>query len=81
MTRQARYNVFPLINRLYEYRSMILATNKDFTDSDELFRNDNVAVPKLIESFNTHTSLCWVAIDNSQPPFGEMRNRYAHLWF
>jgi len=81
MTRHARYNLFPLINRLYEHRSVILATNKDFTDSDEFFRNDNVAVPKLIGSFITHTSLCWVAIDNSQPPFGEMRDRYARLWF
>ena len=31
MTRQARYNLFQLINSLYEYRSIILTTNKDFT--------------------------------------------------
>jgi len=28
MTRQARYNLFQLINSLYEYRSIILTTNK-----------------------------------------------------
>ena len=30
MTRQARYNLFQLINNLYEYRSVILTTNKDW---------------------------------------------------
>ena len=45
MTRQARYNLFQLINSLYEYRSVILTTNKDFTDWGEFFQNHNVAVP------------------------------------
>ena len=42
MTRQARYN---LINSLYEYRSIILTTNKDFSSWGEFFHDDNVAVP------------------------------------
>ena len=45
MTRQARYNLFQLINSLYEYRSIILTTNKAFTSWGEFFHDDNVAVP------------------------------------
>lgn len=45
MTRQARYNLFQLINSLYEYRSIILTTNKDFTNWGEFFHEDAVAVP------------------------------------
>ena len=45
MTRQARYNLFQLINNLYEYRSVILTTNKDFTSWGEFFHDDNVVVP------------------------------------
>ncbi len=45
MSRQARYNLFQLVHSLYEYRSLILTTNKDFTSWGEFFHNDNVAVP------------------------------------
>jgi DNA replication protein DnaC len=45
MTRHARYNLFQLINSLYEYRSIILTTNKDFTNWGEFFHDDIVAVP------------------------------------
>lgn len=45
MSRQARYNLFQLVHSFYEYRSLILTTNKDFTDWGEFFHNDNVAVP------------------------------------
>ena len=31
MNRPARYNLFQLVNALYEYRSVIITTNKDFT--------------------------------------------------
>jgi DNA replication protein DnaC len=31
MNKQGNYNLFQLINALYEYRSIILTTNKDFT--------------------------------------------------
>lgn len=43
--RQGIYNLFQLINGLYEYRSVILTTNKDFTNWGEFFRDENVAVP------------------------------------
>jgi len=45
MTSQARYNLFQLVNALYEYRSIILTTNKEFTDWADYFHHDNVAVP------------------------------------
>jgi len=45
MNKQGNYNLFQLINTLYEYRSIILTTNKDFTNWGEFFIDDNVAVP------------------------------------
>ena len=45
MARQGIYNLFQLFTGLYEYRSVILTTNKDFTSWGEFFRDDNVAVP------------------------------------
>jgi DNA replication protein DnaC len=45
MNRQGVYNLFQLINSLYEYRSVIITTNKDFTNWGEFFHDDNVAVP------------------------------------
>lgn len=45
MNRQGMHNLFQLINALYEYRSIILTTNKEFTNWGEFFIDDNVAVP------------------------------------
>lgn len=45
MNNQARYNLFQLVNSLYEYRSIILTTNKEFTAWGDYFHDDNVAVP------------------------------------
>ena len=45
MNAQARYNLFQLVNALYEYRSIILTTNKEFTAWGDYFHDDNVAVP------------------------------------
>jgi len=45
MNKQGVYNLFQLINSLYEYRSVIITTNKDFTNWGEFFHEDNVAVP------------------------------------
>lgn len=45
INKQGNYNLFQLINALYEYRSIILTTNKDFTAWDEFFVDENVAVP------------------------------------
>jgi DNA replication protein DnaC len=56
MTRQARYNLFQLINSLYEYRSIILTTNKDFTSWGEFFHEDDVAVP-IIDRIIHHSQV------------------------
>ena len=56
MTRQARYNLFQLINSFYEYRSIILTTNKDFTNWGEFFHDDAVAVP-IIDRVIHHSHL------------------------
>lgn len=56
MTRQARYNLFQLINSLYEYRSIILTTNKDFTNWGEFFHDDAVAVP-IIDRIIHHSHI------------------------
>lgn len=45
MNRQGMHNLFQLINALYEYRSIILTTNKEFTQWGEFFIDGNVAVP------------------------------------
>jgi DNA replication protein DnaC len=45
MNKQSRFNLFQLINSLYEYRSIILTTNKEFTAWGDFFHDDNVAVP------------------------------------
>lgn len=56
MSRQARYSLFQLINSLYEYRSVILTTNKDFTAWGEFFHDDNVAVP-IIDRIIHHSHI------------------------
>jgi DNA replication protein DnaC len=45
MNKQGMHNLFQLINALYEYRSIILTTNKEFTNWGEFFADGNVAVP------------------------------------
>ena len=53
------HNLFQLINAMYEYRSIILTTNKEFTHWGEFFFDGNVAVPIVTESSIIHTFLCW----------------------
>ena len=45
MNKQGMHNLFQLIDSLYEYRSIILTTNKPFIDWGEFFSDANVAVP------------------------------------
>ena len=45
MNNQDMHNLFQLINAMYEYRSIILTTNKEFTHWRDFFFDDNVAVP------------------------------------
>lgn len=45
LNQKSVFNFFQLINAMYEYRSLILTTNKDFTGWGDFFVNDNVIVP------------------------------------
>jgi DNA replication protein DnaC len=45
MNKQGMHNLFQLINAMYEYRSIILTTNKQFTNWGEFFFDGNIAVP------------------------------------
>ena len=45
LTQKSVFNFFQLINALYEYRSIIITTNKDFTSWGEFFVSENIAVP------------------------------------
>ena len=45
LNQKSVYNFFQFINALYEYRSIALTTNKEFTSWGEFFVNDNLAVP------------------------------------
>ncbi len=56
MNKQGNYNLFKLINALYEYRSIILTTNKDFTAWGEFFVDENVAVP-IIDRLIHHSKI------------------------
>ena len=39
MSKQGNYNLFQLISSLYEYRSIILTTNKSFNEWNDIFPN------------------------------------------
>ena len=56
MKRQGMYNLFQLIHGMYEYRSIILTTNKDFTNWGEFFADDNVAIP-IIDRLIHHSHI------------------------
>ena len=63
MNRQGNYNLFQLINALYEYRSIILTTNKDFTAWGEFFVDENVAVP-IIDRLIHHSNIFMLGGDS-----------------
>ena len=56
MNKQAMYNLFQLINAMYEYRSLIITTNKDFTSWHEFFFDDNVAIP-IVDRIIHHSKI------------------------
>ena len=56
MNKQGNHNLFQLINALYEYRSIILTTNKEFTTWGEFFVDENVAIP-IIDRLIHHSKI------------------------
>jgi len=56
MTKQSMYNMFQFVNACYEYRSLIITTNKDFANWADFFHEDNVAVP-IVDRLIHHSKL------------------------
>ncbi len=56
LNKQGMFNLFQLINHFYEFRSIILTTNKDFTNWNEFFFDENVAVP-IIDRLIHHSRI------------------------
>jgi len=56
MHKQSNYNLFQLINALYEFRSIIITTNKDFTQWGSFFSDNNVAVP-IVDRIIHHSQI------------------------
>ena len=56
MSKQNMYNLFQLINAMYEHRSLIITTNKDFTSWHAFFFDDNVAVP-IVDRIIHHSKI------------------------
>ncbi len=56
MSKQGMYNLFQFINAMYEHRSLIITTNKDFTSWHEFFFDDNVAVP-IVDRIIHHSKI------------------------
>ena len=56
MTKQSMYNMFQFVNACYEYRSLIITTNKDFSNWSDFFHEDNVAVP-IVDRLIHHSRL------------------------
>lgn len=56
LNKQGMFNLFQFINTLYEYRSVIMTTNKDFTNWNDFFMDENVAVP-VIDRLIHHSHL------------------------
>jgi len=63
MNKQAVHNLFQLINCLYEYRSVIITTNKDFSDWGQFFHDDNVAVP-IVDRIIHHSHIFMLGGDS-----------------
>ncbi|MBV1777361.1 IS21-like element helper ATPase IstB [Burkholderiaceae bacterium DAT-1] len=63
MNRQNNHNLFQLIHALYEYRSVILTTNKDFTRWGDFFVDENVAVP-IVDRLIHHAQIFMLGGDS-----------------
>lgn len=63
MNRQNNHNLFQLIHALYEYRSVILTTNKDFNRWGDFFVDENVAVP-IVDRLIHHAQLFMLGGDS-----------------
>ena len=63
MSKRGMYNLFQLVNAMYEHRSLIITTNKDFTSWHEFFFDDNVAVP-IVDRIIHHSKIFMLGGDS-----------------
>jgi len=63
MNKQGMHNLFQLINALYEYRSIILTTTKEFTNWGEFFFDNNVAVP-IVDRLIHHSHIVMLGAES-----------------
>ncbi len=63
LSKESMYNFFALINAMYEYRSLIITTNKDFTNWGEFFFEDNVAIP-IVDRIIHHSHIFMLGGDS-----------------
>lgn len=56
MQKDAMFQLFQLVNQFYEFRSIILTTNKNFTEWGDFFYDENVAVP-IVDRLIHHSHL------------------------
>ncbi len=63
MSKRGMYNLFQLVNAMYEHRSLIITTNKDFTNWHEFFFDDNVAVP-IVDRIIHHSKIFMLGGDS-----------------
>ena len=63
MKKDAMFQLFQLVNQFYEFRSIILTTNKNFTEWGDFFYDENVAVP-IIDRLIHHSHLFMLGGDS-----------------
>ncbi len=63
LNKKSVFNLFQLINSLYEYRSIIITTNKEFTSWGDFFANENVAVP-IVDRVIHHSHILMMGGDS-----------------
>jgi len=63
LNKKSVFNLFQLINALYEYRSIIITTNKEFTSWGDFFANENVAVP-IVDRVIHHSHILMMGGDS-----------------
>ncbi|GAX59941.1 DNA replication protein [Candidatus Scalindua japonica] len=63
LNKQSVFNLFQLINALYEYRSIIITTKKEFTSWEDFFANENVAV-RIVDRVIHHSHILMMGGDS-----------------
>ncbi|MBA2650578.1 MAG: ATP-binding protein, partial [Legionella sp.] len=56
LNQQSNYNFFQLIHSVYEYRSIVITTNKEFGQWNDFFNDQNVAIP-IIDRIVHHAQI------------------------